>query len=111
MAWIQLLAYLVVSVIGLTLVLELFALLLRPIARLPRAASIACTLLIYGLVAAAFFLVLLGLESFDSHVSDWFRDAALVGYLLSGLIAVLIFRRRHLASLRALGYFRRRSDS
>lgn len=111
MVWIQLIAYVAASGLGLTLVLEAFGFLLRPVARLPRAASIMCSLLLYGLVAAAFFLALLGVEFLDSPSIDWFRDAALLGYLLSGLVAVLIFRRRHLSALRALGYFRQRSDS
>lgn len=112
MIWAYLLGYFVACTVGLVVVLEVFAWLLRHLARLRRPFPLLLGLLLYGGVAFMFALPLIGLEFFQSQraaASAPFRSLGLVGYLVSLLLAVLFFRRRHLHSLKGLGYFQPRS--
>ncbi|MCB1902290.1 hypothetical protein [Cognatazoarcus halotolerans] len=112
MTWLQLLAYFAVCTVALMAVLEAFAWLLRRVALLPRPLPLLLGLLLYGVVACAFALPLFGLELVQgpsASSSEAMRSVGLVGYLVCLLLAVLFFRRRHLDTLQALGYFRPRS--
>ena len=112
MIWLQLLTYLAVCTVALMAVLEAFAWLLRRVAPLPRPLPLLLGLLLYGLVACAFALPLFGLELVQgprTAASEAMRSVGLLGYLVSLLLAVLFFRRRHLDTLKALGYFQPRS--
>ncbi|ALV07386.1 hypothetical protein [Roseateles depolymerans] len=111
MIWLQLLAYFAAWTIALMAVLEVFAWLLRRVARLPRPLPLVLGLLLYGVVACTFALPLFGLELVQgprAASSEEMRSVALMGYLVCLLLAVLFFRRRHLVALRALGYFQSR---
>ena len=112
MVWIQLLGYFIVWTIVLMGVLEVFARCLRHFARLPRLFALLLSLVLYGVVACVFALPLFGLELVQPRAathSEAVRMAGLIAYLVSLLLAVLFFRRRHLDTLKALGYFQPRS--
>jgi hypothetical protein len=113
MFWIQLLAYDAFCTLAVIVVLEIFAWSLRIVAKLPRPLPLLIGLIFYGIVAFCLVIPLLGLERINwsqGDASELFRAIALIGYLLSLLIAILFFRRRHLATLKTLGYFQSRSQ-
>lgn len=111
MIWLQLFTYFVAWTVALIAVLEVFAWLLRRVARLPRPLPLLFGLLLYGVVACTFALPLFGLELVQGPPetsSEAMRSVGLLGYLACLLLAVLFFRRRHLEALKALGYFQPR---
>lgn len=112
MTWFQLLAYFAFCTVALIAVLEAFAWLLRRIAPLSRPLPLLLGLLLYGIVACAFALPLFGLEfaqKSSAAPNETMRSVGLLGYLVSLLLAVMFFKRRHLDALKALGYFLPRS--
>jgi len=112
MIWIQLLTYHAFCAAAAMVVLEIFAFMLRIVARFPRPLPLLFGLVFYGLVALCFALPLLGLERINwahGSSSELFRTMGLIGYLSSLLLAVLFFKWRHLAALKSLGYFQSRS--
>lgn len=114
MIWIQLITYHAVCAAAGMIVLEIFAFMLRTVARFPRPLPLLFGLIFYGLVALCFALPLLGLQRIDwahGSSSELFRTMGLIGYLLSLLFAILFFKWRHLATLKSLGYFQNRSRS
>lgn len=112
MVWIQLFIYDAFCAAAAMIVLEIFALMLRLVANFPRPLPLLFGLILYGFVALCFALPLLGLERISwspGSASELFRAVALIGYLLSLLLAVLFFKWRHLNALKSLGYFQSRS--
>jgi hypothetical protein len=108
MVWIELLAYDAFCAVAAMIVLEVFAWNLRVVANFPRPLPLLLGLILYGLVAFCFALPLLGLGRISwsqGSSSPLFRTMALIGYLISLLLAVLFFKWRHLAVLKSLGYF------
>ncbi len=108
MDWLQLLALLVLSFALVLATLELFAKLLRAIARLRRPLPLLLGLVAYVAIACVFCLPMFGFQKiFGRHTNELFRIVSGFGYLACLAAAVSLFRRRHLAELRRLGYYRR----
>lgn len=109
MIWFQFVGYFVACTVALMAVLEVFALLLRLVAHLPRPFPLIFGILLYVAVACTYALPLFGLEIvLGLQASEPMRLAGLTGYLVCLLIATLYFRHRHLYALKALGYFQSR---
>jgi hypothetical protein len=112
MIWIKLLAYLTVWTVVLMAVLEAYAWLLRCVARLSRPLPLLLGLLLYVVLACAFALALFVLDFVlgpPEESGELVRSVGLVGYLICLLLGAMFFKRRHLNTLKALGYFQPRS--
>ncbi|MDP3871128.1 MAG: hypothetical protein Q8Q80_00570 [Methyloversatilis sp.] len=112
MIWILLLAYFASWAVALMAVLEVYASLLRHVARLPRPLPLLLGLLLYAVLASAFALALFALEfvlGTQEESDEFVRSVGLVGYLMCLLLGALFFRRRHFDALKKLGYFQPRS--
>ena len=109
MIWLKLIAYLVICTVGLMVVLEGYAWLLRRVARLPHPLLLLLGILLYCVIACLFALPGFGLELVlgSLYAYDTIRYVGIIGWGVSLWIAALFFRYRHLAVLKSHGYFQR----
>lgn len=108
MNWISFAFYFLVWTGAIIAVLEGFAWLLGRVARLPRPFPLMLGILFYGIVASTFFLGIFGLEILQGPLTshnETDREIFLIVYLACWLVGILFFRRRHLDTLKSLGYF------
>ena len=107
MAWLKLITYFTVWAVVLIMAIEIYSWLLRRAARLPAPAPLILGLISYVAVAGTYALPLLGLELIQgSQPDETLRLVNLSLYLACILIPTWYFRRRHLDTLKAMGYFR-----
>ncbi len=110
MIWLKLVGFFVAATVSLLVVMEVFAWLLRLVARLPRPFPLLLGILLYGVVACAFAFIFFGLEFvLGPQASETLRLVGLTGYLVCLLLVTLIFRHRHLHALKVLGYYQPRT--